>query len=181
MRRLFLDASGALAHEPDTRGQILRQMRAFALAHFHQCGQRLLQRLFDDRPDVFRVHQLFIRLENARGADDLIQRYFAGQFQLPRQPRQFRRVSFGEGQIDVGARRRFAVGGVEGDARRDAPARDPGVDGVADWRFEHFQFARQVHGNFRLPAVHRAEFHGDFEAVPRALTAPVTRHGFHPA
>ena len=53
------------------------------------------------------------------------------------------------------------------------------VDGVAHRRFEHFQFARQVHGNFRLPAVHRAEFHGDFEAVPRALAAPVARHGFH--
>ena len=154
-------------------------MRAFAFAHFYQRGQRLLQRLFDDRPDVFRVHQLLIRLEHPRRADDLIQRYFAGQFQLLCQPRQFRRVSFGERQVDVGAGRRLAVGGVEGDARCDAPARDPGVDGVADGRFEHFQFARQVHGNFRLPAVHRAEFHGDFEAVPRTLAPTVARHGFH--
>ena len=66
-------------------------------------------------------------------------------------------------------------------ARRHASARDVAVDGVAHRRFEHFQFARQVHGNFGLPAVHRAEFHGDFEAVLRTLAAPVARHGFHSA
>ena len=55
------------------------------------------------------------------------------------------------------------------------------VDGVADLRFEHFQFARQVHGNLGLPAVDRAQLDGDFEAVLRAFAATVARHGFHPA
>jgi hypothetical protein len=32
-----------------------------------------------------------------------------------------------------------------------------------------------------LPAVDRAQLDGDFEPVPRALAATVTRHGFHPA
>jgi multimeric flavodoxin WrbA len=39
----------------------------------------------------------------------------------------------------------------------------------------------QVHGNFRLPAVDRAQLEGDLETVPRAFAATVTRHGFHPA
>src|SRR5665213_1326365 len=43
------------------------------------------------------------------------------------------------------------------------------------------QVARQVHGNFRLPAVDRAQLDGDLETVPRAFAATVTRHGFHPA
>jgi hypothetical protein len=40
---------------------------------------------------------------------------------------------------------------------------------------------RQVHGDFRLAPVDRAQLHGDFEAVPRALAAPAARHGFHAA
>src|SRR6204780_1598943 len=39
----------------------------------------------------------------------------------------------------------------------------------------------QGHGNFRPPAVDPAQRDGDLETVPRAYTATVTRHGFHPA
>jgi hypothetical protein len=57
----------------------------------------------------------------------------------------------------------------------------PRVDGVAHLRLEQLQLTRQVHGNFRLPAVDRAQLDGDLEPVPRAFAATVTRHGFHPA
>ena len=75
----------------------------------------------------------------------------------------------------------FARAGVQRHAHGEASARDVAVDGVADLRFEHFHLARQIHGDFGLLAVHRAEFDGDFEAVLRAFAAPVTRHGFHSA
>jgi len=68
---------------------------------------------------------------------------------------------------------------MDGYARGDAAAGDPGIDGVAHLRFEHFELARQVHGNFRLAAVHGAQLDGDLETVAGALAAAVAGHGFH--
>ena len=120
LRRVFLDLSDAFSQDADARGQILRQMRALAFAHFHQRGQRLLQGLFHDRPDVFGLDQFLVRLEHARRADHLVQRHFAGQLQLFGQAVEFGGVSLGERQIDVHARGQFALGGVDGNR---APSR----------------------------------------------------------
>ena len=73
----------------------------------------------------------------------------------------------------------FSFRGVNGDARRHPAAADAGIDGIAHGGFEHFQLARNVHGNFGLAAIDRAQFDGDFETVPGAFATPITRHGFH--
>jgi hypothetical protein len=76
------------------------------------------QRLFHGRPDIFRAHQFLIRLENARRAQQLVQRHLAGKFQLFGQPRQFRGVSLGERQLMCIARGQLALGGVDADDAR---------------------------------------------------------------
>ena len=91
---------------------------------FTSAASACLQRFFHGRPDALRVHQFLVRLENARRAQHLVQRHLAGNFQLLGQPRQFRRVSLGQRQIDVRPRGQFAVRRVDADARRHAAARD---------------------------------------------------------
>ena len=56
-------------------GQVPRQVRPFPLAHLHQRGQRLLERLLHRRPEIFRLRHLLVRLEHARRAHQLIQRH----------------------------------------------------------------------------------------------------------
>ena len=149
------------------------------LAHLHQRGQRGLQRLLHGRPEIFRLDQFVVGLENARRADELIERDRAGEFQFPRELAEFVRVGFGERDVQVHARGRLAVAGVDRDARREPPARNLLVDRLADARFEHFQFAREIHRNLGLLAVHRTEFDRDIESVPGAIAAPITRHRLH--
>ena len=112
-RRLRLHASDGFLHHADARGQILRQMRAFAFAHFHQRGERVGQRLFHRRPQILRPGELLVRLENAGGAQHLVERNVAGNFQLLRQPRELGGVGLGQRLVDVLAHGNFSFGNVE--------------------------------------------------------------------
>ena len=68
--------------------------------------------------------QFFVGLENARGADDLIQRYGRGEFEFLGEFGEFQRVSLCERDIQMHSCRRFTIARVDRDAHRDPPARD---------------------------------------------------------
>ena len=106
----------------------------------------------------------------------MVERDGSGKVELAGETVQFASVGFGEGNIQVHARRQFARAGVQANANRETPAGDEAVNQIANLRFEHFHLARQVHGNLALLAVHRAELDGDLETVLGAISAPITRH-----
>jgi len=85
---------------------------------------------------------------------------------------QFARISFRQRKIKVHPGGGFARSGVQRHAHGEPPARDVAVDEVAHGRFQHLHLARQIDGDFALLAVHRAEFHGDLETVPRTIPRP---------
>ena len=62
---------------------------AFAFAGFDQGGQRLFQRLFNGRPEMFSVGQFFVSLKYAGGPHQVIERDGPGKFELPGEPAEF--------------------------------------------------------------------------------------------
>ena len=151
-------------------------MRPFPLAHLDHLGQSLLERLFHRRPEILVHCQLLIGLEHPRRPGQLVQRHRARQLELLGQARELPRIGLGQRHVQMHPRRGLAGARVQGHPRRQPAPRNAPVDHVADLRFEQLHLARQVHGDFGLLAVDRAELDGDLEAVLGAIPAPITRH-----
>jgi hypothetical protein len=53
------------------------------------------------------------------------------------------------------------------------------VDFVANLGLQDFEIARQIDGDFRLLAIDRTDFKGDFKPVLGGFAAAIAGHGFH--
>jgi len=176
--RLALDMIGSSTHHRDAFDQIFFQMAALAFAHFHERGESFIQGFLDGGPEILFFGDLFVGLENAGRADEVVERDFAGEFQLLGEFVQFPRVRLGERDVQVHAGSRVATG-MQSDPRGQASAGDVAIDGIAHLRFEHLHLPGEIDGNFALFAVHGAQLDCDLETILRAVPAAVSRHRLH--
>jgi hypothetical protein len=158
--------------------QIPGQEGAFAPAHLQHHVQGGAEGGGRGGPKLLRFGNVLGRLNHAGKAGEQIQGDAIVQAKVPAQAAEVAGVRPGQGQIHASFAG-DAGSSLDGHAHRDPPAGNAAVDFIADLRFQDFQVAGEVDGDFGLLAVDRADLDGDFKAAPGAFAPPIAGHGFH--
>src|SRR5581483_717401 len=177
-RMKLMDFPQRLAHEFQPLDHVLREMFAFAFAHFDQVAQRVVERGFDVAPRVVDF-QRFLRLSQYTGrAQHGLDANLATRIEFLLQIDHRAVVSARQRGIERGFwRRRRAV--VKRDDDIETAARNVRIDHVAHTRLELGEFARETHRDIALLAVDGIELDAEFGAIERALAPAVAGHASH--
>src|SRR5438477_3288036 len=153
-------------------------MPAFTLPHFDQIVERPFESLLHGRPGLVGINCFFWGTHHPRRLQDGVDGNFTWGAELFLQRAHGVVIGARQGYIECEPPRSVTAL-MQSHQNVGSPPRNPGIDCLADSRFELGQISWQVNHDLALLAIHGAEFDAQFRPFALRFAAAISGHASH--